>query len=154
MAPKPNGMRPWVFLDNGQHTDWDDARRSIDSFTDRGANASAKWKMLPGGEAGHRRVFSCNAHVDCPVLIRLVRKSNLDLVLEKVAGFKHTTEVQLLDRSNAALSEPHKAEVITALAYGATALRVVQKLSTEALNAGAKLLSTEDDEAPGVEGAS
>ena len=109
--------------------------------------------MQPGGEANNRRVFKCNAHVKCPVSVRLVRKTNLEVVLEKVHGLRHTSRVQVYDRANALLTMPQKAEVQAALSYGATADRVVQKLSRAALDGGAEFKATAGDELPGVQGA-
>ena len=153
---KPHGgmstlrqRRAWEYVESS--VDWEAGRKRLDSYTDGGTNQRAAWKMLPGGEASQRRNFVCNQHVKCPVEVRLVMKAFLDVVLEKLVGVKHTSPLVCVDRKNAALTIPQKAEVTSGLSYGGSCGDIVDKLSREALAAGAPFNA--GDDATGVEGA-
>ena len=132
--PPPKRTRNWTLVE--QASTWQAGTELVAKFNDGGANPGASWRLLPGGEALSRRMFVCWAHVDCTREIRLVTKKTQEVWLEKDADEKHAKEVNVLNRSNAALTLSHKAEAKTGRAYGASPLEIMQRLATGAFNAG------------------
>jgi hypothetical protein len=130
---------------------WATGLDRLSTFTDGDTNKQAAWKMLPGGNACKRRGFICNAHTSCAVELRLVMKSNQIAVLQKVPGVKHTTQLLCLSRVNSALTSPQQVEARSALEYGGTCVAIHDKISRDALSAGANF--NQGDFATGVEGA-
>jgi hypothetical protein len=100
---------------------WQDGVALVDAFTDDGANPSASWRGLGGGESGQRKMFGCTAHKKCKAEVRLVTSKTMEIWLQKCTDEKHKRSTVLYDRANSTLTKMQKAEADAGLRYGASA---------------------------------
>ena len=128
----------------------EDAKKQLRTFNDLGKNPKCEWIRTVGGSADRCQYFSCGAHVDCPVKLKAYTMADVFL-LAKLQDMDHAGEMALYDRANASLTKDQKAKFkLQKACPGATASFIMKKDQQDALQAGARRNSGEEE--TGVDG--
>jgi len=128
----------------------EDAKKQLRTFNDLGKNPKCEWNRWNGGSPAREQYFSCGAHVDCPVKLKVYTMGGVFL-MAKLRGEDHADEIALYDRANASLTKDQKAKFkLQKACPGATSSFIMKKDQQDALQAGARRNSGEEE--TGVEG--
>ena len=81
----------------------EDAKKQLRTFNDLGKNPKCEWNRWGGGTAAREQYFSCGAHVDCPVKLKVYTMGGVFL-MAKLRGkklTKNSVSVRIQTHSNA-----------------------------------------------------
>ena len=113
--------------------------RKAGPFTSKKAALKAADGIAPhqwawNQKGGSKQWLRCNAHVDCPVFLRIQVVQGVHYV-QQIGGAEHAQDSKVKRRKNSILSFEEEGRVSEALKSGTRPRQVVEKWTTETLEA-------------------